>query len=322
ENQAKARGQHRAERPICQLPEWNLSTLSPEKSKGTKAESHGALVCVAPMVKGRFLGMCLLLVAAAGLADGKGKGKKQGVRLLDAGRLEKFVDELPDIPVLRGYGVAERGRLVAGELAVGMYDTMWRKFHRDLPATRVFAYGASRETATVPGPTIVAMKGVPTCVTWTNHLPSHHILPFPWDPSLAAAGLGNGTGVPTVTHLHGGVQQSTSDGNSMAWFTSSFAATGPHFSSPAYEYPNQQPPRNLWYHDHAMGLTRVSILAGLLGAYRHASSVSRSPVGSASSTSAPTPCTSPGRCPRRSSCWRRPRSRTSSSTSPAPRTTR
>uniref|UniRef100_A0A452XLV1 Uncharacterized protein n=1 Tax=Aegilops tauschii subsp. strangulata TaxID=200361 RepID=A0A452XLV1_AEGTS len=126
ENQAKARGQHRAERPICQLPEWNLSTLSPEKSKGTKAESHGALVCVAPMVKGRFLGMCLLLVAAAGLADGKGKGKKQGVRLLDAGRLEKFVDELPDIPVLRGYGVAERGRLVAGELAVGMYDTMWR----------------------------------------------------------------------------------------------------------------------------------------------------------------------------------------------------
>ena len=69
--------------------------------------------------------MCLLLVAAAGLANGEGKGEKQGVRLLDAGRLEKFVDELPDMPVLRGYGVAERGRLVAGELTVGMYDTMW-----------------------------------------------------------------------------------------------------------------------------------------------------------------------------------------------------
>lgn len=96
---------------------------------GTKAESHGALVCVAPMVKWRFLGMCLLLVAAAGLANGEGKGEKQGVRLLDAGRLEKFVDELPDMPVLRGYGVAERGRLVAGELTAGMYDTMWVRAH-------------------------------------------------------------------------------------------------------------------------------------------------------------------------------------------------
>ncbi|KAF6981870.1 hypothetical protein CFC21_000318 [Triticum aestivum] len=211
------------------------------------------------MVKGTFLGMCVLLVAAA--AAGEGKGQKQGVPLLDAGRLEKFVDELPDMPVLHGYGVAERGRLVAGELIIGMYDTIW-KFHRDLPAMRVFAYGASRETATVPGPTIVAMKGVPTRVT-----------------SLAAAGLGNGTVVPTVTHLHGGVQQSTSDGNSMAWFTSGFAATGPHFSSPAYEYPNQQPPGNLWYHDHAMGLTRVNILAGLLGAYRVSDPAAEAPLG-------------------------------------------
>ncbi|XP_048560123.1 multicopper oxidase LPR1 homolog 2-like [Triticum urartu] len=226
------------------------------------------------MVKGRFLGMCVLLVAAA--AAGEGKGERQGVPLLDVGRLEKFVDELPDMPVLRGYGVAERGRLIAGELIIGMYDTIW-KFHRDLPATRVFAYGASRETATVPGPTIVAMKGVPTHVTWTNHLPPDHILP--WDRSLAAAGLGNGTGVPTVTHLHGGVQQSSSDGNSMAWFTSGFAATGPHFSSPAYEYPNQQPPGNLWYHDHAMGLTRVNILASLLGAYRVSDPAAEAPLG-------------------------------------------
>nr|BAJ85891.1 predicted protein [Hordeum vulgare subsp. vulgare]BAJ92738.1 predicted protein [Hordeum vulgare subsp. vulgare] len=230
------------------------------------------------MVKRRFLAACLLLLAtaAAALAEGEGEEGKRGVRVLDAGRLEKFVDELPDMPVLRGYGVAEGGNLVAGELTVGMHDTMW-KFHRDLPATRVFAYGASKETATVPGPTIVAMKGVPTRVTWTNHLPPRHILP--WDRSLATARLGNATGVPTVAHLHGGVQQSTSDGHSMAWFTSGFAATGPHFSSPAYEYPNQQPPGNLWYHDHAMGLTRVNILAGLLGAYRVVDPATEAPLG-------------------------------------------
>ena len=34
-----------------------------------------------------------------------------------------------------------------------------------------------------------------------------------------------------------------------------------------YHYPNQQQPGNLWYHDHAMGLTRVNLLAGLLGSY-------------------------------------------------------
>jgi hypothetical protein len=82
----------------------------------------------------RFLGLCLLLAAAwtfvfqaAVLADHgeSGEGDKQGVRLLDAGKLEKFVDELPDMPVLRGYGVAEGGTLVAGELTVGMYDTTW-----------------------------------------------------------------------------------------------------------------------------------------------------------------------------------------------------
>jgi hypothetical protein len=71
----------------------------------------------------RFLGACLLVFqAAAVLAD---DGDKQGAGLLDAGRLEKFVDELPDMPALRGYGVGEGGMLVAGELTVGMYDTTW-----------------------------------------------------------------------------------------------------------------------------------------------------------------------------------------------------
>ncbi|KAF2948193.1 hypothetical protein DAI22_01g018400 [Oryza sativa Japonica Group] len=221
------------------------------------------------MEKRRFLGVCLLvavLVLRAAVL-GRGDDGGGGGRLLDPGKLEMFVDELPDMPRMRGYGVAEGGKLVAGNLTIGMYETMW-KFHRDLPATRVFAYGTSKETATVPGPTIEAMQGVPTYVTWTNHLPPRHFLP--WDPTLTAAAPGSG--VPAVVHLHGGVQHSGSDGHSLAWFTAGFAATGPRFSSPAaYEYPNQQPPGNLWYHDHAMGLTRVNILAGLLGAYRVAS---------------------------------------------------
>lgn len=212
-----------------------------------------------------MLAVAMVLLQAAAAAVLGGGERSGGGALLDPRRLEKFVDELPDMPRLRGYGVTEGGALVAGNLTIGMYDTTW-KFHRDLPATRVFAYGASREAATVPGPTIEAMRGVPTHVTWANHLPASHFLP--WDPTLATAAAAGARGVPTVVHLHGGVQHSSSDGHSLAWFTAGLAATGPRFSRPPYAYPNRQPPGNLWYHDHAMGLTRVNILAGLMGAYR------------------------------------------------------
>ncbi|KAL6007447.1 Leucine permease transcriptional regulator [Asimina triloba] len=138
-----------------------------------------------------------------------------------------------------------------------------RKFHRDLPPTRVFAYGASNETATIPGPTIEALHGIETGVRWENHLPSKHILP--WDPTIPTAQVP--TGVPTVVHLHGGIHEPDSDGNSNAWFTSKFKHRGPAWSKKTYNYRNIQQPGNLWYHDHAMGLTRVNLLAGLIGSY-------------------------------------------------------
>src|ERR1035441_2365154 len=100
-----------------------------------------------------------------------------------------------------------------------------QKFHRDMPPTRVFAYGTSKKAATVPGPTIEALQGTPTHVTWLNYLPSQHFLP--WDPTIPTAMPSSG--VPTVTHLHGGVHPPTSDGNSLAWFTASFVYKGPHF---------------------------------------------------------------------------------------------
>ncbi|KAJ3694405.1 hypothetical protein LUZ60_009885 [Juncus effusus] len=184
------------------------------------------------------------------------------MNLLKPKTLEMFVDELPNMPKLQAYRF-EGGKPVAGNLTIGMYDTTW-KFHRDLPSTRVFAYGTSKETATVPGPTIEAIQGVPTYITWTNHLPPRHFLP--WDPTITTAK--SNAGIPTVVHLHGGIQPPSSDGSSMAWFTNGFSVTGPYFRSPVYFYPNFQPPGNLWYHDHAMGLTRINILAGLLGTYR------------------------------------------------------
>lgn len=139
-----------------------------------------------------------------------------------------------------------------------------QKFHRDLPPTPVFVFGASATAATFPGPTIVARHGVPLTIRWENHLPKSHILP--WDKTIPTS-IPNRGGVPTVVHLHGGIHPPQSDGNALAWFTAGFAEKGPAWSLASYTYPNVQPPGNLWYHDHALGLTRINLLADLLGAY-------------------------------------------------------
>ncbi|KAG7598018.1 Cupredoxin [Arabidopsis suecica] len=183
-------------------------------------------------------------------------------QLFEVGKLKMFVDELPDMPRLYGFN-SVHGIIKPTSLQIGMFSTKW-KFHRDLPATPVFAYGTSRSKATVPGPTIEAVYGVDTYVTWRNHLPSSHILP--WDPTISPATPKHG-GIPTVVHLHGGIHEPTSDGNADAWFTAGFRETGPKWTKTTLHYENKQQPGNMWYHDHAMGLTRVNLLAGLVGAY-------------------------------------------------------
>ncbi|XP_057965265.1 multicopper oxidase LPR1 homolog 1-like [Malania oleifera] len=182
-----------------------------------------------------------------------------------AASLKMYVDELPQMPRLYGYTTTSppHASINPTNLTIGMYQSKW-KFHRDLPATTVFAYGTSAATATVPGPTIEAIKGTPTSVTWQNHLPQSHILP--WDPTVPTA-IPKAGGVPTVVHLHGGVHPPKSDGHALAWFTANFRETGPTWSGSTYTYPNVQHSGNLWYHDHAVGLTRVNLLAGLIGAY-------------------------------------------------------
>ncbi|XVE85386.1 hypothetical protein DITRI_Ditri17bG0086800 [Diplodiscus trichospermus] len=123
-----------------------------------------------------------------------------------------------DMPKIRGFQVVN-GSPRAKSLTIGMFKEKW-KFHRDLPPTPVFAYGASRRTATVPGPTIEARHGIDTYVTWQNNLPSKHILP--WDPTIPTAMPATKKGVRTVVHLHGGIHEPASDGNSNSWFTAGF----------------------------------------------------------------------------------------------------
>ncbi|KAJ0095068.1 hypothetical protein Patl1_15285 [Pistacia atlantica] len=178
-------------------------------------------------------------------------------------KLEMFVDELPNLTRVQGFNLVN-GTLKPKFLNIGMFKKKW-KFHRDLPPTPVFAFGTSKFTASIPGPTIEALHGIDTYVTWHNHLPSKHILP--WDPTIPTAIPSTKKGIPTVVHVHGAIDEPASDGNANSWFTARFEEKGPTWSKRTYHYRNMQHPGNLWYHDHAMGLTRVNLLAGLIGAY-------------------------------------------------------
>ena len=80
--------------------------------------------------------------------------------------------------------------------------------------------------------------------------------------------------VPLVTHLHGGEVQSYFDGTPNQWFTYNGIHGSDYYTreptdpnATVYYYPNMQQPTTLWYHDHALGITRINVMSGLAGFY-------------------------------------------------------
>ena len=73
---------------------------------------------------------------------------------------------------------------------------------------------------------------------------------------------------------HGGEVEPAFDGGPDAWFTPEFTYTGSSWKLPGgnavtnvYTYPNGQETATLWFHDHALGVTRLNVYAGLAGFY-------------------------------------------------------
>lgn len=171
----------------------------------------------------------------------------------------KFVDDLATfkpavVDATAGYTVK-----------IGAYQ-IYQKFHRDLPATKQYAYGVDQKTAVYPGPVIIAKKGVPNKIYWENKLLDRQHM-FTVDYTLMEGipkpKMG---GIPVVPHRHGGESASDFDGHPQAWFTQ-FGEYGPTFKSRLYRYNNQQNAAMLWFHDHALGWTRLNTVAGLAGLY-------------------------------------------------------
>ena len=170
-----------------------------------------------------------------------------------AGPLASYVTPLSIPPVIR----AKPGSAPNAPVEVRMVPFQHRS-HRDLPAAMVWGYNAKW-----PGPTFEVRRGEPLFVKWSNHLPPKHFLPV--DPTIHGAG----EGVPevrTVTHLHGARVMPDSDGYPDAWVTSDGKAGVVSAADPCH-YPNEQAATTLWYHDHALGITRLNVYAGLAGFY-------------------------------------------------------
>jgi FtsP/CotA-like multicopper oxidase with cupredoxin domain len=168
--------------------------------------------------------------------------------------LTKFIDPLPVPGAMPMAG--------PNYYEIGAYQIQ-QKLHTQLPPTTVFGYGTSQATASYPGATIVARKGVPISIKWTNHLPPTHPLAYAFDPTIPAAHTT--TGIPIATHVHGCEVEPQSDGGPMTWFTPGFAEKGDDWKKQVLAYPNSQLPATIWYHDHAFGYTRHNVYAGLAG---------------------------------------------------------
>jgi spore coat protein A, manganese oxidase len=137
-----------------------------------------------------------------------------------------------------------------------------QQLHRDLPnQTIVWGYNHS-----YPGPTFEARRNKPITVQWVNNLPLAHLLPLDTTIEDSPPGL---PAVRVSPHLHGGHILSMFDEEPDAWFTSGSppTQTGSDFFATKYEYANDQQAATLWYHDHADGVTRLNVYAGLAGFY-------------------------------------------------------
>ncbi|SHK63674.1 spore coat protein A [Anaerocolumna jejuensis DSM 15929] len=132
------------------------------------------------------------------------------------------------------------------------------QFHKLFPKTTIWGYNG-----TYPGPTIEVAKDTRVKVKWENDLPRKHLLPV--DHTLH--GAMDTPDVRTVVHLHGANVAADSDGHPEAWFTRDNTFVGQKYSREVYEYTNHQTGALLWYHDHAIGITRLNVYAGLAGFY-------------------------------------------------------
>lgn len=155
--------------------------------------------------------------------------------------LTRFVDELPRLPRIE----SPRRLVAAGAL---------HRFHRDLDPAPSVGFGGLPHH----GPTIETRAGEQPQITFVNQMRTHPMA-IDVDPSLHGVSELDRHRPPLVIHLHGAPNHPAQDGFPTSPFRLGRSVTY-RFTNPPHAAP-------LWYHDHSMGTTRLSIYAGLTGHY-------------------------------------------------------
>jgi spore coat protein A, manganese oxidase len=146
--------------------------------------------------------------------------------------------------------------------------------------TVLWGYGTAVQPPTSPARSFSVRSGSTIQVSYTNQLLNNNGTPLahrlPIDTTLMWANPGNLGGqapVPLVAHRHGGSNADTGvDGLPDAWATPDANKDGiPDFRgrlySTPYSFNNTQEAGHLWFHDHALGVTRLNVSMGLAGNY-------------------------------------------------------
>ncbi len=222
--------------------------------------------------------------------------------IIDSSAIPKFENQLNGPPpVYLPTIITNQGKVIRHEYNVAMTSFEEQILPPSMNlSTPVWGYGGTATDALTgaslgyvqssPGPTFEAVKGIPIKVTWKNNIstpymfvvdptihwanPKNNSMPNSPFPSYPPGFTSSQSPVPIVTHLHGGQNQSYSDGGPEQWFTSdgkqgkaynTYEKT--NSNAAVYYYPNTQQPTTLWYHDHGLGVTRLNVMSGLAGFY-------------------------------------------------------
>lgn len=202
-------------------------------------------------------------------------------------RLKPFQDDLPIPDTVRSTDG------IPGSDYLSIAATVKKvKLHSDLPPGRFWSYRLVKgevlrkgSGSTYIGPTVEVSRGKVLTVGWKNETAATETLPFEvikvpnpdaahtipvpenepgrdgaltdaQDPARAKL---RQLRAAIVTHLHGGRTQADSDG-----WPDDTCLSG---QLSHYTYHNDQAATMLWYHDHAMHITRLNVYAGLAGAW-------------------------------------------------------
>ena len=208
--------------------------------------------------------------------------------------VEKMHSDIPET-TLRGYVQLETGNLNPTAAASKHIALRYPNGSAILNESGMQAY--AYDNPHYLGPIIIAQRDRPVRVKFHNFLPTgpDGDLFIPVDTTLMGAGLGplrtNITGKPfdysqnrATLHLHGGNTPWISDGTPHQWTTPAGENTAypegvsvhnvpdmdggnEPVGTLTFYYTNQQSARLMFYHDHALGITRLNVYAGEAAGY-------------------------------------------------------